>query len=134
MHIGIDIGGPIGTPCMAFMDGEISHFGYNPEAGDYGNVIITKHEIGGVTVWALFGHLDSKSIEGKRVGQRITGGEVIAWFGAFEENGGWEPHLHFQLSLIEPETHDMPGVVAPEDRDQALKDYPDPRLVLGPLY
>ena len=134
VHIGIDIGGPIGTPCMAFMDGEISHFGYNPEAGDYGNVIITKHEIGGVTVWALFGHLDSKSIEGKRVGQRINGGEVIAWFGAFEENGGWEPHLHFQLSLIEPETHDMPGVVAPEDRDQALRDYPDPRLVLGPLY
>ena len=61
-------------------------------------------------------------------------GEVIAWFGAFEENGGWDPHLHFQLSLIEPETHDMPGVVAPEDRDQALRDYPDPRLVLGPLY
>ncbi|GIT41297.1 MAG: hypothetical protein Ct9H300mP10_03070 [Methanobacteriota archaeon] len=50
------------------------------------------------------------------------------------ENGGWEPHLHFQLSLVEPETHDLPGVVAPEDREQALLDYPDPRLVLGPLY
>ena len=44
MHIGIDIGGPVGTPCMAFMDGVISQFGYNPEPGDYGNVIITKHE------------------------------------------------------------------------------------------
>ena len=42
VHIGIDIGGPAGTPCMAFMDGEISHFGYNPAAGDYGNVVITK--------------------------------------------------------------------------------------------
>jgi len=134
VHVGIDIGGPVGTPCMAFMDGEISHFGYNPAAGDYGNVVITKHEIDGVPVWALYGHLNAASIEGKRVGQRIEGGEVIAWFGAFEENGGWEPHLHFQLSLIEPETHDMPGVVAPDDRGQALKDYPDPRLVLGPLY
>ena len=134
VHIGIDIGGPIGTPCMAFMDGEISHFGYNPEAGDYGNVIITKHEIGGVTVWALFGHLDSKSIEGKRVGQRINGGEVIGWFGAFEENGGWEPHLHFQLSTIKPETHDLPGVVSIEDSAIALKLYPDPRFVLGPIY
>ena len=28
------------------------------------------------------------------------------------------------LSLIEPETHDLPGVVAPGDREQALKDYP----------
>ena len=41
VHMGIDIGGPTGTPSMAFMDGEISHFGYNPAAGDYGNVVIT---------------------------------------------------------------------------------------------
>ncbi len=134
LHVGIDIGGPVGTPCMAFMDGEVSHFGYNPEPGDYGNVIITKHCIGGANLWALFGHLNSKSLEGKFVGQRVTAGEVIAWFGDFEENGGWEPHLHFQLSLIEPVTHDLPGVVAPEDREQAMRDYPDPRLVLGPLY
>tara|TARA_B000000557_G_C20772857_1_gene442701 strand:+ start:680 stop:1273 length:594 start_codon:yes stop_codon:yes gene_type:complete len=134
VHMGIDIGGPVGTPCMAFMGGVISQLGYNPEPGDYGNVVITKHDIGGVPVWALYGHLNAASIEGKRIGQKVDAGEVIAWFGAFEENGGWDPHLHFQLSLIEPETHDMPGVVAPEDRDQALRDYPDPRLVLGPLY
>ncbi|MBI87888.1 MAG: peptidase M23 [Euryarchaeota archaeon] len=134
LHVGIDIGGPVGTPCMAFMDGEISHFGYNPEPGDYGNVVITKHIIDDFILWALYGHLNSESIVGKFVGQKISAGEVIAWFGDFEENGGWEPHLHFQLSLVEPETHDLPGVVAPDDREQALRDYPDPRFVLGPLY
>tara|TARA_B100001996_G_scaffold31269_1_gene23734 strand:- start:4973 stop:5581 length:609 start_codon:yes stop_codon:yes gene_type:complete len=134
VHMGIDIGGPVGTPCMAFMDGEISHFGYNSAAGDYGNVVITEHVIGENRVWALYGHLDAASIEDKRVGQSIRAGDVIAWFGKFEENGGWEPHLHFQLSLIEPVTHDMPGVVSPRDREQALNDYPDPRLVLGQLY
>ena len=134
VHMGIDIGGPVGTPCMGFMDGEISHFGYNPAAGDYGNVVITKHDIGGVPVWALYGHLDAVSIEDKRVGQIVESGDVIAWFGAFEENGGWEPHLHFQLSLVEPETHDMPGVVAPGEREYSLEIYPDPRNVLGPLY
>ena len=134
VHMGIDIGGPVGTPCMGFMDGEISHFGYNPAAGDYGNVVITKHDIGGVPVWALYGHLDAVSIEDKRVGQLVESGDVIAWFGAFEENGGWEPHLHFQLSLVEPETHDMPGVVAPGEREYSLEIYPDPRNVLGPLY
>jgi murein DD-endopeptidase MepM/ murein hydrolase activator NlpD len=134
IHMGIDIGGPVGTPCMAFADGEVSHFGYNPEPGDYGNVVITKHDIGGTPVWALYGHMNAASIEGKSARQRVSSGEEIAWFGARHENGGWEPHLHFQLSLVEPETHDLPGVVAPEDREQALLDYPDPRLVLGTLY
>ena len=134
IHMGVDIGGPVGTPCKAFTDGKISHFGYNPEPGDYGHVIITKQNISGTTVWALYGHLDSTSVKDKSIGQIVNRGEVIAWFGARHENGGWEPHLHFQLSLIEPETHDLPGVVAPQDRAQALLDYPDPRVVLGPIY
>ncbi len=134
IHVGIDINGPIGTPCMAFTDGIISHFGYNPEPGDYGNVIILKHNISGMDIWALYGHLSSESIEGKSVGQKVGRGETIAWFGPENQNGGWEPHLHFQLSLIEPRTHDLPGVVSSEDRIQALRAYPDPRIILGPLY
>ena len=134
LHVGIDIGAPVGTPCMAFDDGEISHFGYNPDDGDYGYVLITKHIIDRRSVWALYGHLNSKSIENKELGQKISKGEVICWMGDKHENGGWESHLHFQLSLKEPGTHDMPGVVSPDNRDQALEDYPDPRLVLGPIY
>jgi len=134
IHMGIDIGGPVGTSCLVFMDGEISHFGYNPEPGDYGNVIITKHVISKTTFWALYGHLDSSSIDNISIGQDVKAGELIGRFGNTNENGGWEPHLHFQLSLVEPSTHDLPGVVSSEDREQALLDYPDPRLVLGPLY
>ena len=134
IHVGIDINGPIGTPCMAFTDGIISHFGYNPEPGDYGNVIILQHNISGMDIWALYGHLSSESIEGKSVGQKVGKGETIAWFGPENQNGGWEPHLHYQLSLIEPRTHDLPGVVSSEDRIQALRAYPDPRIILGPLY
>ena len=134
IHVGIDIGGPVGTSCRAFEKGIISNFGYNPEPGDYGFVIITEHKISGVRVWALYGHLNSKSIDGKSIGQVIEKGEIIAWFGNESENGGWAPHLHFQLSLIEPETHDLPGVVSAEDRKKALETYPDPRLVLGSIY
>lgn len=134
IHMGIDIGGPEGTPCMSFGDGIISHLGYNPEPGDYGNVIIIEHIISGICVWALYGHLSSLSIKDKLVGQTITAGEIIGWFGNFEENGGWDSHLHFQLSLIRPKTHDLPGVVSSEELESALLHYPDPRLVLGPLY
>ena len=134
IHMGIDVGGPVGTPCMAFFDGIISHYGYNSEPGDYGFVVITKHIISGKNLWALYGHLDSSSIKGKKVGEKISKGEVFAWFGDYDENGGWEPHLHFQLSYREPQTHDLPGVVSEEDREQALKDFPDPRLVMGQIY
>ena len=134
LHIGIDIGAPVGTPCMAFDQGVISHFGYNPADGDYGYVIITKHLVDNKPIWALYGHLSAKSIKGKKIGQNISRGEVICWMGDKHENGGWESHLHFQLSINEPETHDMPGVVDPKNRDEALVNYPDPRLVLGPIY
>ncbi len=134
LHVGIDIGGPVGTPCMAFDDGEISHFGYNPADGDYGYVIITKHLIGENPIWALYGHLSAESIKDKKIGQKISRGETICWMGDKHENGGWESHLHFQLSVDEPETHDMPGVVSPEERESALKKYPDPRMSLGPIY
>jgi murein DD-endopeptidase MepM/ murein hydrolase activator NlpD len=134
LHIGIDIGAPVGTPCMAFDQGEISHFGYNPADGDYGYVIITKHLVDNNPIWALYGHLNAESIKGKKIGQKISRGEVICWMGDKHENGGWESHLHFQLSINEPETHDMPGVVDPKKRDEALENYPDPRLVLGPIY
>ena len=134
IHVGIDIGGPVGTSCMAFMDGKIYNFGYNSKPGDYGNVVITEHEISGKAFWSLYGHLDSQSIIGKIEGQKISKGEIIGHFGNEKENGGWEPHLHFQLSLEKPITHDLPGVVSREERESALRKYPDPRLVLGSIY
>ena len=59
---------------------------------------------------------------------------VIATVGDKSVNGGWDLHLHFQLSWKEPEVNDMPGVVKRSDREEALALYPDPRLVLGPIY
>ena len=93
IHVGIDIGGPIGTACMAFMNGVISHFGYNSKPGDYGFVVITKHVISGNSVWALYGHLDSNSVKNKSIGQKVSAGDVIAWCGDYHENGGWDEEV-----------------------------------------
>ena len=123
LHVGLDIGAPVNTPCMSFDQGEIAYFGYNPSEGDYGHVVVTKHELQGKPLWALYGHLSSRSILGKRKGQKIDRGEIVGWIGGKEENGGWEPHLHFQLSWSDPMTHDMPGVVNPKDRSDALARY-----------
>ena len=93
-----------------------------------------EHEFDGTKLWALYGHLSSKSLETFDIGDVVEKGDLIGWFGNKNENGGWEPHVHFQLSFEEPLNCDLPGVVKPDERELALKKYPDPRLVLGALY
>ena len=134
IHMGIDIGAPVGTPVKSFYDGEIFLFKYNDQKLDYGYTIITKHQIKGQNIYALYGHLSNSSLKDKKIGQKIYSGEVIAHLGSEEENGGWPSHVHFQLSLIEPKECDLPGVVSEQNHDIALKIFPDPRMVLGKIY
>ena len=134
IHMGIDIGAPIGTPVHSFYDGEIFLFDYNDGELDYGHTLIIKHVINNVSLFALYGHLDQRSIKNKKVGEYISMNDEIAFIGSDAENGGWPPHLHFQLSLVEPKECDLPGVVSDLDKETALKVFPDPRLVLGNLY
>jgi len=138
IHIGVDIGGAAGVPVLAVADGEILHSGYNAAQGDYGHVIVTQHQLsvdGHVrNFYALYGHLSASSTIGKSPRQKFAKGDVIGYLGGKHENGGWEPHVHFQLSIERPETHDMPGVVSDEDHPRALTIFPDPRLILGEIY
>lgn len=134
IHMGVDIGCPVGEPVYSFCDGIVLNFADNSKAYDYGPTIITEHVISGISVYGLYGHLSLASLEGLNVGQKISKGECIAYVGGKHENGGWNPHLHFQLSLEKPINADMPGVVSAANRDEALKTYIDPRFVLGPLY
>ena len=134
IHMGIDIGAPIHTPIYSFDEGCVYDFGYREEAGDYGHLIIVEYVDPQGPLWALYGHLSAQSIQELSVGQMIHKGENFAWVGAQNENGGWPPHLHFQLSRVEPTECDLPGVVSQKDHMEALKLYPDPQSVLGRLY
>jgi peptidoglycan LD-endopeptidase LytH len=134
IHMGIDIFAPVGTPVYSFAPGKIFLFKYNSLPLDYGYTLVTEHDLGNQKIYALYGHLNQRSLEGKVQGQPIQSGEVIAWIGDRHENGGWLPHLHFQISLEEPKDADMPGVVSSENLAQALQKYPDPRIILGPIY
>ncbi len=134
IHIGIDIGAPVGTEICAFAEGRVYLFDCNSAPGDYGYTLITEHFIESQKFYALFGHLSSLSILNKKLGQVFDRGEIIAWVGDKHENGGWNPHLHFQLSLVAPINADLPGVVSEKDLSAALETYPDPRIVLGPVY
>lgn len=146
IHVGLDLGGPAGTPVYAFADGVVYDLGVNAEDGSYGPTLITQHHLplpshpGGpasgppVTFWVLYGHLSLQSIEHLEKGQSFVRGEPLAALGVEEENGGWPPHVHVQMSLEAPLNCDLPGVVESSNRQKALELYPDPRLICGPLY
>ena len=146
IHVGLDLGGPVNTPVYAFERGVVYDVGINDEDGSYGPTLITQHHIslpsspGGprledpTTFWVLYGHLSLESIQQLEKGQTFERGEQIATLGAEHENGGWPPHVHVQISLEKPEKCDLPGVVEASQREDALRIYPDPRLICGSLY
>ena len=85
-------------------------------------------------LYALFGHLDRKSLERFKPGDPLSAGQQIGQVGEEHENGGWAPHLHLQFSIVRPDKPDMPGVVSDDAHQKALRIYPDPQLLLGRFY
>ena len=85
----------------------------------------------GVTFFTLYGHLSMQSLEGLQPGRRFEAGEVIAKIGKSQENGGWPPHLHFQIIAdMGQRQGDFPGVAAPSQLKKYLELCPDPNLIL----
>lgn len=134
IHMGIDIWTRAEAPVYAFAQGVVAYLQDNKQLGDYGPTIVIKHVIDSAELFALYGHLSRPSLQQISVGDQVQKGQQIADLGTEEVNGGWAPHLHFQISTEDPGEADMPGVVADEEHEQALQKYPDPRIVMGELY
>lgn len=134
VHLGIDLGAPVHTAIYAPCKGTVAFVGYNELKGDYGWCLITRHVLQGVEIYFLFGHLSAETAQINKVGAAFEKGAVLGYLGDESENGGWPPHVHFQLSFRKPVTHDLPGVCTESQREQCLKEFPDPRLVLGKIY
>jgi len=133
IHLGIDLFAPAGTAVYAPLEGKIQAFSYNPQPLDYGAVIILEHRTGeGTPFYTLYGHLAAASLQGLEKGKPIGRGEKLAHFGQPTENGGWTPHVHFQLivDLLDLDC-DFPGVSCASEREIWCSLSPDPNLVLG---
>ena len=131
LHLGVDIWADAGTPVYAAFNGTIHSFSHNDNFGDYGPTIILQHNLDGLTLFSLYGHLSRTNLKGLFIGKEIIAGELIGNFGTNEENGHWPPHLHFQLMFdMEGWYGDYPGVGYYSKKDQYLQNIPDPGLVL----
>jgi 4-aminobutyrate aminotransferase-like enzyme/Ser/Thr protein kinase RdoA (MazF antagonist) len=133
IHIGLDLFTEAGSPIYAPLDGSVHIFAYNKAALDYGPVIILKHTTDDGTIFfTLYGHLSQESLEGLSIGKPFAKGERLATIGTPDVNGGWTPHLHFQIitDLLDF-GRDFPGVVRASEREIWLSFSPDPNLILG---
>jgi len=132
-HLGFDIWTKAGTPVFAPIDGIVKSIAYQNEKGDYGTVIILKHKISDkLTFYTLYGHLSKMPFVSS--GDPIKAGDKIAELGNDDENGGWPPHLHFQiiLDLLEEEQN-FYGVCTPSKIPLFASICPDPILLISNL-
>src|SRR5580704_6791689 len=133
VHLGIDLFAAPGTPVHAPLDGVVHAVAINTAPLDYGPLVILRHTTGdGAEFFTLYGHLARGAFDELQAGQRIVRGQQFANIGDVHENGGWAPHLHFQV-IVDLLDHrsDFPGVALASQRSIWTSLSPDPNLLLG---
>lgn len=133
VHLGLDLFMAAGSPVFAPLEGVVQCFADNAAPQDYGPVIILQHRVeAGLTFYTLYGHLSRESLAGLHVGRVIKPGDRLGAIGAESVNGGWPPHLHFQIITdLLGLNNNFPGVATPGQRALWLSLCPDPNLIIG---
>jgi len=131
IHLGIDLFVEPGAPLRAPLAGVVHVLANNAIPLDYGPLVVLKHATDtGEEFFTLYGHLTEETPKKLHVGQSIGQGELFAHVGAVHENGGWVPHVHFQIILdMLDRGPDFPGVAHASKRSLWKALSPDPNLL-----
>lgn len=129
IHLGMDFWTKAGTPVFAPLDGVVHSFQVNYGAGNYGPTIILHHPE--ANIYSLYGHLSTGDLSQLEVGMPINAGQKLCQLGNLNENGGWPPHLHFQLIRdMQGLKGDYPGVCSQRDVGFYANNCPHPSFYL----
>lgn len=131
IHMGIDIFAPAMSPLYAPLPGVVRLVHYNADPLDYGHTLILEHEVGSLPLFTLYGHLAGTLPSLLQPGDRVAAGAPIAHLGHWHENGGWAPHVHFQImtDMLDQSTNFF-GVAHESLWDVWQAICPDPDLIL----
>ena len=144
VHLGLDLFVEAGTRVLAPLDGMVHSIADNAGPLNYGPTVILEHRADSdrpVRTWEPGRRRGSDVLHpvrspvprvtlALREGQHVARGTCFAHIGTAFENGGWPPHLHFQIvcDLLD-RRGDFPGVARPSERRVWLSLSPDPNLV-----
>ena len=133
VHLAVDAFAPAGTPMFAPLAGEVFVVENRTGHLDYGGVIILRHETpAGDPFYTLYGHLDPECCERLAQGDQIEKGAQFCRLGDASMNGGWAPHVHFQLALTTQGIEaDWPGVGDPDEMYMWRAICPNPAALLN---
>lgn len=133
VHLAIDVFTNAGARLYAPLHGTVFIAEYRSGHLDYGGVVILRHETpAGDPFYTLYGHLDPEFLDRLTVGQVIEKGEAFCRLGDPTMNGGWAPHVHFQLALTtEGIEADWPGVGDPDEMYLWRAVCPNPAALLN---
>jgi hypothetical protein len=132
--MGIDIGAPAGVAVHAFDDGRIVAAAINPPRATTGPTLVASTCSTAGRSGCCSATSPRRASSARRSAARSSRGRCSPWVGERHENGGWKPHVHVQLSWEKPRHTICPAPVTLADRDASRARFPDPRLILGPLY
>jgi 4-aminobutyrate aminotransferase-like enzyme/Ser/Thr protein kinase RdoA (MazF antagonist) len=133
IHLGLDLFAAPGTAVRSPLEAVVHAVAVNTAPLDYGPLAILRHTTGdGAEFFTLYGHLARDTFDALQPGQHISRAQQFARIGDVDENGGWAPHLHFQIIVDLLDQHsDFPGVACASQRAVWTSLSPDPNLLLG---
>ena len=98
-HLGLDLFMPAGTKLCTPLAAVVRSADIEPHPLGYGCVVVLEHQPAGCPPFlTLWGHMASEAGHRLKPGDRLAAGALVGEMGPPAENGGWAPHLHFQIS------------------------------------
>lgn len=91
MHRGVDLVPGEGTPVAAIADGTVVEAGFFGELGEH---VMVRHDVDGVIVTSVYGHLVAGSMH-LAAGDHVSRGQIVGLVGDTGESTG--AHLHFGI-------------------------------------
>lgn len=132
VHLGVDLFVEPGMMVHAPIAGIVHDVGESRSALGYGPTVVIRHSPGDVAqFFTLYGHLDRDALTRCTPGRAVGPGAQLGRIGTPDANGGWTPHLHFQLITdLLGLGRRFPGVGHLSQREAWRLLSPNPNLIL----